>query len=153
MKGLKLITLVLSLLMITSCVSKYKPDLKGKNKSPERVALVKSFAVDFFAKCEKQDYTEMQGYKMDFNLKNKLNPENIKKSCDYYNKTYGTITVGDLAEAKSNYSPKDFLDYFIFKAKGSKNDSVKSVRVNIYRDNNIFERISIPRNKTTQSKR
>ncbi len=145
--------MVFSMLITVSCTSKYRPDLKGKAKSPERIKLVKNFATDYFAKCEKQDYSEFQGYKMDVNFKNKLSPENFKKSCEYYDSKYGTITVGELSEAKSNYSPKDFLDYFIFKAKASKSDSVQAVRVNIYRDNNMMERISIPRYRTSKSKR
>lgn len=153
MKPLYILAMVFLMLMAVSCTSKYRPDLKGKAKSPERIKLVKNFATDYFAKCEKQDYSEFQGYKMDVNFKNKLSPENFKKSCEYYNSKYGTITVGELSEAKSNYSPKDFLDYFIFKAKGSKNDSVQAVRVNIYRDNNMLERISIPRYRTSNSKR
>lgn len=153
MKQVYILSLVFSVLMTVSCASKYRPDLKGKNRSAERIKLVKNFAIDYFAKCEKQDYSEFQGYKMDVNLKNKLDPESFKRSCEYYNDKYGTITIGDLSEAKSNYSPKDFLDYFIFKAKGSKNDSVQFVRINIYRDNNMLERISIPRYRASKSKR
>src|SRR6218665_2910253 len=140
MKSFYILSMVLLGLMTISCASKYRPDLKGKNRSAERIKLVKNFATEYFAKCEKQDYSEFQGYKMDINFKNKLTPESFKKSCEYYNSRYGTITVGELTDAKSNYSPKDFLDYFIFKAQASKSDSVQSVRVNIYRDNNMLER-------------
>ncbi len=153
MKHFYILTMVFSILMTVSCASKYRPDLKGKAKSAERIKLVKNFATEYFAKCEKQDYSEFQGYKMDVNLKKKLDPESFKKSCEYYNSRYGTITIGELSEAKSNYSPKDFLDYFIFKARASKSDSVQAVRVNIYRDNNMLERISIPRYRAVKSKR
>ena len=153
MNGFKIISLFFLLMILQNCASKYRPDLKGKNRSEERIKLVRNFAVDYFSKCEKKDYSEMQGYKMDINLKNKLTPESFQKSCEYYDNKYGIVTIGTLKSAKSNYSPKDFLDYFIFSAKGSKNDSVQSVRVNIYRDNNMFERISIPRYGATKSKR
>ena len=148
-----ILSMVFSIMMTVSCASKYRPDLKGKNRSAERIKLVKNFATDYFAKCEKQDYSEFQGYKVDVNFKNKLTPESLQRSCEYYNSRYGTITIGELSEAKSNYSPKDFLDYFLFKAKASKSDSVQSVRVNIYRDNNMLERISIPRYRANKSKR
>jgi len=153
MKHFYILTMVFSMLMTVSCASKYRPDLKGKARSAERIKLVKDFATTYFAKCEKQDYSDFKGYKLDVNMQNRLSPENFKKSCEYYNNRYGTITVGELSEAKSNYSPKDFLDYFIFKAKASKSDSVQAVRVNIYRDNNMLERISIPKYRTSKSKR
>jgi len=153
MKHFYILSMVFSILMTVSCASKYRPDLKGKNRSAERIKLVKNFAIDYFAKCKKQDYSEFQGYKMDVNFKNKLSPESFRKSCEYYESKYGTITIGELSEAKSNYSPKDFLDYFIFKAKASKSDSVQAVRVNIYRDNNMLERISIPRYRASKSKK
>ena len=89
-----ILTMVFSILMTVSCASKYRPDLKGKAKSAERIKLVKNFATEYFAKCEKQDYSEFQGYKMDVNLKKKLDPESFKKSCEYYNSRYGTITIG-----------------------------------------------------------
>lgn len=151
MKSLKIIIQFLTFLIMYNCSPSL--DLKGKNISEERIQLVKTFANDFFEKCEKKDYSEMQGYKVDINLKNKLTSENIRKNCEYYENKYGTVTIGRLCEAKTYYSQKNFLDYFTFYAKGSKNDSIQFVRVNIYRDNNMLERISIPRYRAIKTKR
>lgn len=136
---------LMSLILFGSCSSEL--NLKGKDKSEERVQLAKNFANDFFSKCEKKDYSEMQGYKVDVNLKNKLSSEKIKTNCEYYQEKYGTIKVGKLCDAKTYYNQKNFLDYFTFYAKGSKNDSLQFVKVNIYRDDNMFQGIIIPKYK------
>ena len=149
---LLLFSLLVSLFSCTIKVKRKYPQLKGDLKSEQRVAYVKSFAVDLFAKCEKEDYTEMSGFKMDVNMAKRMQPENLKKLCYYYNKNYGVVTIGELTNADSNAYTKDFLDYFTFKAKGSKSDSLQSVRVQVYRDDNTIEGLVIPKYKPTNNK-
>ena len=136
---------------LMSCNSKYSYlNLSGSEKSKERVAYVKSFTTEFFSKCEKEDFSEIKNYPMSINMKNRLEPENFRKLCSYYTNKYGKVTVGELSSASTDYSARDFLDNFFFHAKGSKNDSLQYVRVKVYRDDNMIERISIPNYKTNK---
>lgn len=145
-----LLFLLMTLTVVLSCTIKVKrkyPQLKGSLKSEERVTQVRNFAIEVFSKCEKEDYSEIKGFPLDVNMTKRMQPENLKKLCYYYNKKHGVVTIGELTKADSNAYTKDFLDYFTFKAKASKNDSLQSVRVQIYRDDNTIEGLVIPRYK------
>lgn len=134
--------MVLALISLSSCYSSFK-NLPAKNNSKERQALTKSFAENFFSKCEKQDYSEITGFNMDVNLKRFFSPSKIESICKSNQEKYGKITIGSLKVAKTRLRPADFQDYFIYNMKTEKNDSVRYVSLSLTRDQDYFNAFRI----------
>lgn len=140
MKGLTYILALLGLINLSSCSTSrpYYKALSSENNTKERQNLAKSFAQQFYAKCEKQDYSEIQGFNMDVNFKQKFSSEFIEKVCQSSDRKFGKITIGNLYSAKTRTYPENYLDFFEFNIKTEKSDSVKFVRLGLTRDKDFF---------------
>ncbi len=138
MKSIKDILIIFFLMSLSSCINRYE-NMPSKNNTVERQKLARSFAENFYAKCEKKDYSEITGFNIDVNMKNYFSPERIKTVCEKSEKNYGKIDIGSLYAAKTNVYPSDFSDLFVFNVKTEKNDSVKYLRMGMTRDKDYFQ--------------
>lgn len=131
-------------------------NMPAKNNTQARQTLAKSFADNYFSKCEKKDYSEIIGFNMDVNMKNYFSQERNKTVCESFEKKYGKIEIGSLNSAKTNVYPSDFYDLFVFNIKTEKNDSVKYLRIGMTRDKdfiNTFYLSTKPYNKWYKRKK
>jgi len=151
MKLLTYILALLGLINLSSCNTSrpYFKNLEATYNTKERQNLAKNFAEQFYAKCENQDYSELQGFNMDVNFKKKLSSETIEKICKISDKKFGKITIGNLYNAKTRTFPKDFMDYFEFNIKTEKKDSVKFVRLGLTRDQDFFSSFFMTKEELT----
>ena len=155
MKFLKYILIVFCLIELSGCISRYN-NMPSKNNTPERQALAKGFAENFYAKCAKKDYSEITGFNIDVNMKKSFTPEKIKAICETSEKRFGKLEVGDLYAAKTTVYPSDFYDLFVFNIKTEKNDSIKYLRMGMTRDKdyiNTFYLSKTPYNKWYKRKK
>lgn len=139
------------LMFLCNCSTKYYicnyDRIPKEFATKERIDKAKSYAEYFFNKCDTKDYSEIQDFELDINTKRYLSPEGIEARCKKINEKYGKITVGELYKMKAASFPKNFRDYFVFKAKMEKTDSLKYVVVQSYRDKNlVVERLFITSN-------
>ncbi|QIG90753.1 hypothetical protein G6R40_14350 [Chryseobacterium sp. POL2] len=139
MKNLYIFLLLLFYVSINAQVFK---KISNSKIDAERLELAKEFSALFFAKCEKQDYTEFKDYKMSVTLAKKLTEDNIKKTCESTSRSSGKITISDL---KTVYDFKytriyDPIDYFVFNIlTENPNSNYKYAIVSIYHDQNIID--------------
>ncbi len=138
---------LMSLMFFWSCAPKYFVPLPKKNASKERIDKAKSFADSFFDKCNKKDYSEINGFVMDVNTKKfYFSPEKIEIECKKINDKYGNVFVSEFFDATTLVRPTDYYDYFIFKTKLEKSDSIKYVSVGFYRDKDIIGGLKLSSN-------
>ncbi len=129
----------MTLTILWNCAPKYFLPLPKKNASKERIDKARSFAEYIFEKCNKQDYSEIIGFPMDVNTKKfYFSPEKIGIECKKINDKYGNVHVGEFYDATTRARPTNFYDYFIFKAKLEKSDSIKYINVGLYRDKDVI---------------
>lgn len=140
---------LLGLISLSSCNTgrPYFKNLASEHNTKERQNLAKSFAEQFFAKCEKQDYSEIQGFNMDVNFKQKVSSETIEKICKSFDRKLGKITIGNLYSAKTRTFPKDYMDFFEFNIKNEKNDSIKFLRIGLTRDKDFLSAFSVTKDE------
>lgn len=131
---------LLGLMSLSSCNTSrpYYKALASEHNTKERQNLAKNFAEQFYAKCEKKDYSEIQGFNMDASFKQKFSSEVIEKICKSSDRKLGKITIGNLYSAKTRTFPKDYMDFFEFNIKTEKSDSIKFLRLGLTRDKDFL---------------
>lgn len=135
---------LMSLMFLWNCTPKYYLTLPKKYETKERIDKAKNFAEYFLDKCNKKDYSEINGFVMDVNTKKfKYSPEIIEKECEKINDKFGNVLVRDFYASKTRLRPTDFYDYFIFKTKLEKTDSIKYVRIEMYRDKDVIAGLAL----------
>lgn len=134
---------LMSLMLFCSCASEVYKTLPKEYTTKERIDKAKGFAEEFFGKCNNKDYSEIQGYDIDVNLKKEFTPEKFEKGCVKISEKLGKVTIGEFNNAMTFTRPADYSDMIVFKAKSEKSDSVKFVVVNLYRDKDFIKGIKL----------
>lgn len=136
---MKKLFLIMTLTLLWNCAPKYFLPLPKKNSSKERINKAKGFAEYFLNKCNAKDYSEIVGYDLDVNTRKfDFTSEKIEEKCKKINERYGKVTVGELNNAITYSRPTDYYDYFVFKSKLEKTDSLRYVVVGLYRDKDFI---------------
>lgn len=129
-------------MLLWNCSSQFYKSTPKEFSTQERIEKAKGFAVQFLGKCNNKDYSEIQGFDIDVNIKKDLTPENLKKACEKKLEKTGKIIIGNFNNAITPNHPADYMDLFVFDAKYEKSDSTKYIVVGVYRDKDFISGMS-----------
>lgn len=150
MKLLGYILFFLSLISLSSCNRPWFNTLPLEYNTKERQDLAKSFAENFYSKCDKKDYSEIQGFNIDVNMNRHFSSEKIEKICKSSQERLGKINIGNLYSAKTRAYPSDYLDFFEFYVTTEKNDSIRYLRIGLTRDKDYFNTFLLTKSPLTK---
>lgn len=125
--------------------------ISEKKIDKDRLQIAEKFTKTYLDKCEKQDFTAIEGFNISTRMQNYLTENKMKYYCNKVLES-GKIEILALEGVylgpySRNYDPQDL---YVFKVKTEKESKIKYINVSVFRDQNYINGFlfsEIPTNK------